>query len=285
MEAAVLTASASVLTVLIKTLVPRLLSLWDKANKKYEAFQDDATFLGRELPMITSAIEGQLSGQDDHVLRLSVEELRQIAHDMEDCIDRITYLASWKQQLPRYHIRKPIKKKKSFTELGKQMGRLRKQLEEAHQRKERYYVSRPALPLSSSESRRALPLSSSEYYVHPEDLVGLQVPLEELKNHLSEQEELKQLKVITIVGFCGSGKTVLAHELYNSEVSTKFDSKEGTKSKIHTWVSAEHKDPMKLLEEMHQNLGIPSPITSNGRQLTKDQKDHLNNNSTFSILI
>lgn len=274
MEAAVLTASASVLTVLIKTLVPRLLSLWDKANKKYEAFQDDATFLGRELPMITSAIEGQLSGQDDHVLRLSVEELRQIAHDMEDCIDHITYLASWKQQLPRYHIRKPIKKKKSFTELGKQMGRLRKQLEEAHQRKERYYVSRPALPLSSSE-----------YYVPPEDLVGLQVPLEELKNHLSEQEELKQLKVITIVGFCGSGKTVLAQELYNSEVGTKFDSKEGTKSKIQTWVSAERKHPMKLLEEMHQNLEIPSPLTSNGRQLTKDQKDHLNNNRYEICLI
>ncbi|CAD6257454.1 unnamed protein product [Miscanthus lutarioriparius] len=239
-----------------------------QANKKYEAFQDDATFLGRELPMITCAIEGQLSGQDDHVLRLSVEELRQIAHDMEDCIDCITYLASWKQQLPQYHIHKPIKKKKSFTELGKQMGRLRKQLEEAH------YVSRPALPLSSSE-----------YYVPPEDLVGLQVPLGELKNHLSEREELKQLKVITIVGFCGSGKTVLAQELYNSEVGTKFDSKEGTKSKIQTWVSAEGKHPMKLLKEMHQNLEIPSPLTSNGRQLTKDQKDHLNNNSTFSILI
>ena len=90
------------LSAFLDNLVSRLFSLAEEKYKLYKGFEGDLAFLKSELKMITSAIDGQLLGQDDHILRLSIEELRQLAHEMEDCIDHIVYDASWEQQQPWY---------------------------------------------------------------------------------------------------------------------------------------------------------------------------------------
>ena len=64
------------LSAFIDNLVSRLFSLAEEKYNLYKGFEGDVTFLMRELPMITSAIDGQLLGHDDHILRLTVDELR-----------------------------------------------------------------------------------------------------------------------------------------------------------------------------------------------------------------
>ncbi|CAL4985010.1 unnamed protein product [Urochloa decumbens] len=232
------------LSAFIDNLVSRLFSLAEEKYKLYKGFEGDVTFLMRELPMITSAIDGQLLGQDDHILRLSVEELRHVAHEMEDCIDQIMYDASWDQQ-PWYR------------------------LEEALQRQQRYSVS------GSSSSQLAE--SSWDQHIPPDDLVGINSPLEELLEQLAEAEgQPKQLKVISIVGFCGLGKTILARELYNSEIGKQFEKR--------VWVSGTHGDPGELLSEILRQLHKPDLVTSNVNQLSADICNYLNNKRYFIVI-
>ena len=61
------------LSAFLDNLVSRLFSLSEEKYKLYKGFEGDLAFLNSELKMITSAIDGQLLGQNDHILRLSVE--------------------------------------------------------------------------------------------------------------------------------------------------------------------------------------------------------------------
>nr|CAB3491367.1 unnamed protein product [Digitaria exilis] len=55
------------LSAFVDNLVSRLFSLAEEKYKLYKGFESDLAFLMRELPMITSAIDGQLLGQEDHL--------------------------------------------------------------------------------------------------------------------------------------------------------------------------------------------------------------------------
>ena len=246
----------------IDNLVSRLFSLAEEKYNLYKGFEADVIFLMRELPMITSAIDGQLLGQEDHILRLSVEELRHVAHEMEDCIDHIMYDVSWDQQSWYCKYVKSGRKRKSRSQLGEEMRRLRCRLEEALQRQQRYSVSR------SSPSQLAE--CSSDQHVLRDDLVGIDTPLGELLEQLAEAEgQPKQLKVISIVGFCGLGKTILARELYNSEVGKQFEER--------AWVSGAHGDPGKLLSDILCQLHKTDLVTSTVDRLSIDLCNYLNN--------
>ena len=246
----------------IDNLVSRLFSLAEEKYNLYKGFEADVIFLMRELPMITSAIDGQLLGQEDHILRLSVEELRHVAHEMEDCIDHIMYDVSWDQQSWYCKYVKSGRKRKSRSQLGEEMQRLRCRLEEALQRQQRYSVSR-STPSQLAEC-------SSDQHVLRDDLVGIDTPLGELLEQLAEAEgQPKQLKVISIVGFCGLGKTILARELYNSEVGKQFEER--------AWVSGAHGDPGKLISDILCQLHKTDLVTSTVDRLSIDLCNYLNN--------
>lgn len=238
--------------------------LAEEKYKLYNDFKEDIHFLMEELPMITTAIDEQLSGRDDLTLHFKVNELHQLAQEMEDCIDRIMYRTS-KEQEPWYHINQTSGNRiTSRLKLAKEMKRLKKRLQEAHQRKERYPVSCP--------SPTELPPSSSDRLIAQEDLVGIDAPLKELLEHLVEANgQWKQLNVISIVGFCGLGKTVLAQELYDSKIGKQFEKR--------AWVSAGQQNSETLLTEILRQVHEPPPplVYSNVRQLSIDLKRHLNN--------
>jgi len=117
------------LSAFIDSLVSRLFSLAEEKYNLHRGFHENVTFLTKELPMITSAIDGQLLGQEDHILHLSVQELRNIAHEMEDCKDHIMYDVSWDQQSWYCKYVKSGRKIKSRSQLGEEMQRLRCRLE------------------------------------------------------------------------------------------------------------------------------------------------------------
>ena len=250
------------LSAFIDNLLSRLFCLVEEKYNLYKGFEGDVTFLMRELPMITSAIDGQLLGHDDHILHLTVDELRHVAHEMEDCIDHIMYDASLDQQPWYCKYIKSGRKRKSRCQLGEEMQRLRSRLEEALQRQQRYSVSR--------SSPSPLAESSSDKHVPRDHLVGIDAPLEELLELLAEAEgQPKQLKVISIVGFCGLGKTILARELYNSEVGKQFEER--------AWVSGAHGDPGKLISDILCQLHKTDLVTSTVDRLSIDLCNYLNN--------
>ncbi|CAN6374800.1 unnamed protein product [Urochloa humidicola] len=242
---------AALVSGILKAILPKLLSLGHDKYKLYKGVKGDAQFLAKELRMIVGAIEDELSSSsqaDDHgaVPRLSVEELRELAHGIEDCIDRLIYHAARQQHssFVSRSVRYP-KTLHTHMQLAAELQRLRKSTEEAHQRKQRYTVPGRHPPCSAAARPDGLP-SVSDPRILDADLVGVDGPRADLLEQLAEDkgQPKQQLKVISIVGFCGLGKTALAAQVYKRETgdSSRFEK--------HAWVCAAHKGPTELLTDM-----------------------------------
>lgn len=274
---------AALLSGFIKVILPKLSSLVDEKCKLHKGFKGDIRFLEKELNMIVGSIDDELSTQSEDlgaVPRLSIEELRELAHHIEDCIDTFMYRATWKQQSSLLHrtVRCP-KKLRTIPQLAQEMQRLKKSAEEAIQRKQRYTV--PGQP--SSATKMDEPSSSaSDPRILDADLVGVDAPREELLEQLAEAGEgqPKRLKVISIVGFCGLGKTALAAEVYRREIGSK-------KFEMQAWVCAAHKDPGEVLVCMLRKLGSDAhscPGTADVGQLCVDLRQQLEKKRYFIVI-
>lgn len=268
---------AALVSGFIKAILPKLLSMAEEKYKLHKGVRSDITFLARELRMIVGAIDDEISAQtEDHgaVLRLSIEDLRELAHGIEDCIESHRYLAAYKQH--NSFIRRNMgmgsspkpKTMRGQLELAKEMQRLKKLVMEIEQRKQRYLV--PGRQPSAVES--SWPLSDPR--ILDMDLVGMDGPREELLEQLAEVEgQPKQLKVLTIVGFCGLGKTALAAQVYNLATGDR-------RFERHAWVCAAHNQPAEVLKDILLKLtdGVASwQGTTDIGQLCVDVRKQLDN--------
>jgi disease resistance protein RPM1 len=240
---------AALLSGVIKVILPRLFSLIDEKYKLHKGVKSDIKFLVKELRMIVGAIDDDELSTASSTARLSIQDLRELAHGIEDCIDGLMYHATWEEQSSffRRSVRAP-KALKTSAQLAREMQRLRQMTREAHERKQRYLVGFPAAAAAAGQSSSATqlvdesPSSPSDPRILDADLVGVDEPRAELLQQLADGEP-RQLKVISIVGFCGLGKTALAAEVYNRETgSNRFEK--------HAWVYAALKSPREVLADM-----------------------------------
>lgn len=259
---------ATLLSGFIELILPKLLSLASARYNLQRSIRDDIRFLEKELCMIHGAIDeyhhrllpswsgggGGGGGGQGTVLSLSMGELRDLAHHIEDCIDRFVYREQ--QETSSCFLRRVLRyprEMQSRKRLATDPRLLKKVLEESHQRKERYAAFAVAGQSSSSSAQLEEPSSSSSssLFAHSprifeKDLVGIEVSRDELLEQLEEGQR-KQLKVISVVGFPGSGKTVLAREVYNSCVGLQF--------KVRAWVSAPDRSSREVLLKVLDELG------------------------------
>ncbi|CAL5041487.1 unnamed protein product [Urochloa decumbens] len=263
---------AALLSGFIKAILPRLFSLAQGKYKLHKGLKSDIKSLEKELRMISVTIDEQISlGREEHgaVLTLSMDELRELAHHIEDCIDRFLYHVTRDKQasLLRRTVRSP--KTLLFRQrLAAEVQLLKKIPEEAHQREKRYRVfAGLSSPTRHAESSSCS--SGSDPHTLKADIVGIDGPRDELVQQLQEESEglTKQLKVISIVGIHGSGKTVLAREVYESDVGRQFS--------LRAWVSATGKGPKEVLMEILRRFGRPVVDESNVDQLTVDLREYL----------
>lgn len=271
---------AALLSGFIKTILPKLFSLVQEKYKLHKVLKGDIKFLEKELRMIAVTIDDQiLLGREDHgaLLSLSMEELRELAHQIEDCIDRFLYHVTREQQasLFRRTITSP-KTLRSRQRLAAEVQLLRKIPEEAHQREKRYRVF--AGLSSSRQAESSYCSSGSDPHTPKADLVGIDGPRDELVQQLTEEPEdlAKQLKVISIVGIHGSGKTVLAREVYESDVGRQFS--------LRAWISATGRGPREVLMEILRKFGRPVVDNSSVDQLTVDVREHLDKKRYFIVI-
>ncbi|KAI4986298.1 hypothetical protein ZWY2020_018928 [Hordeum vulgare] len=274
---------ATLLSGFIELILPKLSSLASEKYKLHQSIKDDVRFLEKELSMIHGAIDDHqlpwCRGDHGSVLSLSIEELRELAHHIEDCIDRFIYHSTREQgaSLLRRVVRYP-KAVQSRQRLAAELQLLKKISEEAHQRKERYTAFAGDGQSSNSaqmEEPSSSSSSASDPRTHDTKLVGIDVPLDELLEQLDEGQQ-KQLKVISVVGFSGSGKTVLAREVYNSDVGRRFEAK--------AWVSAADRGPKQVLVQILHQLGRLISDDSDASLLAADIREHLHKKRYFIVI-
>ncbi|CAL4986718.1 unnamed protein product [Urochloa decumbens] len=272
----VATVASAVLGVVLgavtKNVVALVVKLVEKRCELWKGFQNDMDFIKRELLMIAGAEEDRLSGRCDPsaVKSISMEEMRDLAHDIEDCLDRIlrdtaecggeasSLLRRVKAVVsPRY---------------ADEIKKLKERLKAAHQRKLDYNVNggEPSVagPAAALEFPVAANTAAAARVFEP---VGIKKPKREVLELLDEVEgQPEQLSVISIVGFGGSGKSTLARAVYDSpEMAGRFPHR--------AWVVAsEYRgDTRGLLMALFAELRPGDRANGDARQMQADIANHL----------
>ncbi|VAH24244.1 unnamed protein product [Triticum turgidum subsp. durum] len=226
MEVAVVGA---VVGAVVTNLVSKLSAVIDKRFSEFGDLEDDIRYLKTELAIIAAKIDDQHKGQQPSVLQnISTADMRDLAFDIEDCLD---------QFLPCAACKRGAVSKGDLVDFAIQVGKLKKRLERAKQQR---------TDNGANGSQQAIDLADQLLAIlaEPADQVGIEEPKQEILGLLGSEK----LLVISIVGFGGSGKTQLARAVFDcDEAKEKFGAR--------AWHTAsEHKDGLELLLAILQKL-------------------------------
>lgn len=198
----------------IVKLLPKLLSVIDGKRKQLDSLEVDTGFIRRDLQSIQEIIGRSSGGRS--ITDLWVRDLRRLADDMEDCIDRFQ-----------------VGKMSRISFVGK-ICKLKKRSKETLEQLQN------CISIAGAGAPPAAPDPPAG---------GTQDPEEQLLVLLARsQSEEGKLKVVSVAGFGGVGMTRLAHKVYSDrDVRSQFP--------LHAWVRAEPgMSVQELLQKMHDQL-------------------------------
>ncbi|TVU03607.1 hypothetical protein EJB05_50794 [Eragrostis curvula] len=185
--------------------------------------------LKEDLEEVSAAlVEQSMADSPSNKAKYWKDEVRELFYDMEDYIDHImrSHTAATTAAKVRsvYHYKVARLKIDRLPRMLKpsmriaRIAEIRSLLREASERYERYQLDCGAMnPNFAFSGHNQVP----ELYKAAADLVGIDDSRKELAEWLTNQED-EQLKVLSIVGSAGIGKTTLVKELYR-ELSGHFD--------------------------------------------------------------
>ncbi|TVU38992.1 hypothetical protein EJB05_12391 [Eragrostis curvula] len=216
----------------------------DKSTNLIDLTMDTA-FLRDELCTV-NALLMKLEDEDelDPQVKDWSNQVRELGYDIEDCIDDFTHRvgsadakAGFIQKISHF-----VDTMRARLETAKQIKVLKTRLWEVNERRKRYKLERS---ISGSSSVVVVDPRLPALYREPANLVGIDGPRDELIRWVTDEKE--QLKVVSIIGSGGSGKTTLANEVYRT-VKGQFD--------CHVFVSVSQRPDMtRLLHSIRLKLG------------------------------
>jgi hypothetical protein len=214
-----------------------LLKLGELLKDVYElqtGVKEDIQYLERELRSMHVALRkvGDIPRNElDEQVKLWVDDVRDLSYKMEDIVD--TFLVRVEGSDPNV---KPknlkrlmnmmgdlFTKAKTRHEIADKIKGIKIHVQEAADRRNRYKVN--DMVVNPAGATMIDPRLLALYKDHKE-LVGIDRPLDELTKILTDGDGdvYKQLKILSIFGFGGLGKTTLAKAVYD-ELQVQFDCK------------------------------------------------------------
>ncbi|KAL6857108.1 hypothetical protein ACP4OV_018490 [Aristida adscensionis] len=244
--------------------------------KRIKGLRKKVAFLTKELSDMNDLLKKMDTADKlDPQAKSWRKDILDMSYDIEDCIEifmdsvgetepgdnlgilhkTLGYLRTSKY---RYHI-------------GKQINEIMTRVIQTGQRRDRYRFDVNYSGTLSVVVDPRMPVINMDYSA---TLVGIDTQKEELIKLLMDEEQ--QLKVVSIVGFGGSGKTTLATKVYQ-EVGVQFNCK--------AFVSISQKpDVTRLLNSILAQLGLrPNPHVSD-MDLINQIRQHLQDKRYFIIL-
>ncbi|KAM3399646.1 hypothetical protein ACQJBY_004828 [Aegilops geniculata] len=252
--------AGAVVTGAMRTLLPKLAAL---LGKKYK--------LSRGVEKQISAMKDEMSSMNALLLKLSgIEDLdvqdkewrdkvRELSYDMEDCIDIFRHELDGGAAKGWYKRR--LKKLKSRYKIGKRIEELKARVVEARNCYSRYKLEE-RLGCPRPQGLKIDPLLQA-LYADPRTLVGIDGPKGKLVELLRMEENARQLKVVSVVGFGGMGKTTLTKQVYE-KIRRDFH--------CTAFVSVSQNPSMvKVLSDIHKGLWswVPSSLNDEAQLIDR----------------
>jgi len=244
-EMAGIAVSAS--TGVMNSLLSKLSILLSDQYKQLKGVRKDIEFLSRELAHMSAALE-TLANMEKLEPQTKVwrDMVRETAYDIEDCID--IFMHHRGQGVDKDglldKISGKVSKLRANYKLANKIQELKARVVEQSESRDRYKIAEAA-------ATSTVPPVDPRIQAMFEDakrLVGIDGPRDEITQWLMEEGDTsEQLKVVSIVGFGGLGKTTLANQVY-SKIKSEFHCTE--------FVSVSRSPDMpKILKDMLAGLG------------------------------
>ncbi|XP_066337176.1 disease resistance protein RGA5-like isoform X3 [Miscanthus floridulus] len=232
----------------VSTLLPMLGDLLTREYQLQASVRDDVAFLKAELESMEAALlrisEAPADRPPDVQDRLWAREVRELSHDVEDCVEAFLVRLHHHHQAPppapprdkdllqglRGLIDRGIgllRRAKIRRDMGAVVRDIKRRVVEVGERRVRYKVDGVAAAAKPGRGPQASDggLRLSALYAAATELVGTQARSRELVQLLMvERDEASNrlLKTVSVVGFGGLGKTTLARIVYE-ELKGQFD--------------------------------------------------------------
>ncbi|TVU48991.1 hypothetical protein EJB05_00280, partial [Eragrostis curvula] len=212
----------SVATGVMDSVVGKLTTLLGDQYKLARDVKRGIRFMRDELSCMNGALL-RLADIDDDQIDVQTKEwrskVRELSYDIEDCVDRFIHLHSTREAKVNF-FRSMVRKIKELWEdcqIAKEIQELKALVLEEKERRDRYNLDQY---LTNMTRPVLLDPRAPIMYEEARDLVGIDGPREKIIGWLMDEE--RKLKVVSIFGIGGQGKTTLAMEVYN-KIDEWFD--------------------------------------------------------------
>ncbi|KAF7092978.1 hypothetical protein CFC21_095418 [Triticum aestivum] len=223
--------------------------------------------VARELRVMHDVLcEMDIRSRNNQVYEGWMEEVRKVAHVMEDTVDEYLYLVGEERDIDCcFFLKKGFKKPRSLLSLNQiavKVKEVEKELSHLSETKNRWVPMTDNRDIGNSNYivKRSQDLANISRSLDEEDLVGVDKNRQKLEQWLAGDD--LDCSVIALLGMGGLGKTALAANVYK---------KEREKFQCHAWVS------------VSQTYSREDVLRNVSKELFKDNVSVLSKTATMDI--
>ncbi|KAF7040886.1 hypothetical protein CFC21_050753 [Triticum aestivum] len=213
----------------IRPLLPKLGDLLTGEFTLEKRVRKGVDTLDKELQLMHAAL-GKVAKvppeELDEGVKIWAGMVRDLAYQMEDIVDAFVLRVGNGSAIPKNRVKKLLKKTGRLFKKGKDLHRISDALEEAvgqarqlAELRQRYELETRDADAGASVDPRTMAM-----YIDMTELVSIEEPRDELINMLLDDDDWSNnsLKMVSVVGFGGLGKTTLAKVVYD-KIKVQFD--------------------------------------------------------------